>query len=121
VLQQIVQVVTPALRREDLLARYENDCFAIFPQNPDESAAVVLAQRVRRAVKYHHFAHEGVKIPVTVCIGIGVLTKKVKNALGLIKDVQAQLDRARSKGRDNINGSQSIRSILRHLAQQRVA
>ena len=121
VLQEIVKLVGPTLRRDDVFARHDNDSFMILPSNSDESAAVVLAQRVRRAVKYNNIDHKGKPIPVTISLGIGVLTAKMKNAVDLIRDVQEQLDRAKSKGQDNINGSQSIRSILRYLARQRVA
>jgi diguanylate cyclase (GGDEF)-like protein len=121
VLREVTQVVGTVLRREDVLAQYENNTFAILLHNLNESGTVVLAQRIRRAVKYHHFSHKGEKIRVTVSLGIGSLTKNMKNAMDLIREVQAHLDKARSVGHDTINGSQSIRDIFRQIGNKHVA
>jgi len=45
----------------------------------------------------------------------------MKNAMDLIGEVQACLEKARRAGRDTINGSQSIRVIYRQLANRHVA
>jgi hypothetical protein len=58
---------------------------------------------------------------VTVSLGIGSLTKNMKNAMDLIREVQAHLDKARSVGHDTINGSQSIRDIFRQIGNKHVA
>jgi diguanylate cyclase (GGDEF)-like protein len=121
VLREVTQVVGTVLRREDVLARYENNTFAILLHNLNESGTVVLAQRIRRAVKYHHFIHQGEKIRVTVSLGIGSLTKNMKNAMDLIREAQAHLDKAISAGHDTINGSQSIRAIFREIGNKHVA
>jgi len=121
VLREVTKVVSPVLRREDVLARYENNIFAILLHNLNESGTVVLAQRIRRAVKYHHFIHKGEKISVTVSLGIGNLTRNMKNAMDLVREVQTHLDKAISAGHDTINGSQSIRDIFRQIGNKHVA
>ncbi len=121
VLREVTKVVSSVLRQEDVFARYGTDTFAILLRNLSEAGTVVLAQRIRRAVKYHHFIHEGKKIRVTVSLGIDSLAKKMKNALDLIRAVQAHLDKAKSAGHDTINGSQSIRAIFRQIANKHAA
>jgi diguanylate cyclase (GGDEF)-like protein len=121
VLCEIAKIVGSVLRREDVFARYSDHTFAVLLRHLAEAAVVVLAQRIGRVVKNHHFLHEGRKIRVTVSIGIGSLTRNMKNAMDLIGDVQAFLDKARRAGRDTINGSQSMRVIFRQMASRHVA
>jgi hypothetical protein len=45
----------------------------------------------------------------------------MKNAMDMIREVQAYLDKAKSAGPDTINGSQSIRTIFRQIGNKHVA
>ena len=121
VLREVAEVVGSVLRREDIFARYDHHTFAVLLRNQEEAAVVALAQRIGRAVKFHDFSKEGKKVRVTVSLGIGSLMRNMKNAMDLISEVQAFLDKARRAGRDTINGSQSIRAIFRQMANRRVA
>jgi diguanylate cyclase (GGDEF)-like protein len=121
VLREVAKVVSSVLRREDIFARYDKHTFMVLLRNQTEAAVVVLAQRIGRVVKYHPFLHEGKKIRVTVSLGVGTLTRNMKNAMDLISEVQAYLDKARRAGRDTINGSQSMRVIFRQMANRHVA
>ncbi len=121
VLREVAKVVSAVLRREDIFARYDDHTFAVLLRNQEEAAVVALAQRIGRAVKYHAFSKEGKKVRVTVSLGIGSLTRNMKNAMDLIGDVQDFLGKARRAGRDTINGSQSIRAIFRQMANRHVA
>jgi len=120
-LREVMKIVGALLRHEDILARYINDTFVILLHNLNEAAVVVLSQRIRRIVKYHHFIHAGKRIRVTVSLGVSSLTRKMKNALDLIQEVQTCLDKAMSVGPDTINGSQSIRTIFRQIGNENVA
>jgi len=121
VLREVAKVVSSVLRREDVFARYDNHTFLVLLHNLTEAAVVVLAQRIGRVVKNHPFLHDGGKIRVTVSLGIGGLTRNMKNAMDLIGDVQGFLDKARRAGRDTINGTQSMRVIFRQMANRHVA
>jgi two-component system cell cycle response regulator len=121
VLREITTVVSSMLRREDDFARYGNETFVILLRNLSEAAVVVLAQRIRRAVKYHQFFREGEKILVTVSLGIGSLITNMKNAMDLIREVQTYLEKATSTGHDTINGHRSVRAIFRQIASRHVA
>jgi len=121
VLREVAEVVGAVLRREDIFARYDHHTFAVLLRNQEEAAVVALAQRIGRAVKFHDFSKEGKKVRVTVSLGIGSLTRNMKNAMDLVGEVQAFLDKARRAGRDTINGSHSIRAIFRQMANRHVA
>jgi diguanylate cyclase (GGDEF)-like protein len=121
VLREVAKVVSSVLRREDIFARYDEHTFSVLLRYQTEAAVVALAQRIGRVVKYHPFPHEGKKIRVTLSLGISSLTRNMKNAMDLISEVQACLEKARRAGRDTINGSQSIRVIFRQMANRHVA
>jgi diguanylate cyclase (GGDEF)-like protein len=121
VLREVTKVVSSVLHQEDFLAQYDNDTFVILLHKLNEAETVVLAQRIRRTVKYHHFILVGERIRVTISLGIGSLTTNMKNAMDLIREVQAHLDKAKSVGCDTINGSQSIRTIFRQIGNKHVA
>lgn len=121
VLREVATVVSAVLGREDVFARYEDHSFGALLCNQADAAAVVLAQRIRRAVKYHPFLHDGGRIYVTVSLGIGILAKNMKSPMDLISEVKSNLAKARRAGRDSINGSQSMRDIVRQIGNKDVA
>lgn len=121
VLREVAKVVSSVLGREDVFARYENHTFGALLRNRADMAAVVLAQRIRRSVKYHPFRHNGEKIHITVSLGIGFLAKNMKSPMDFLSEVLSNLARARRAGRDTINGSQSLRVIVRQIANKNVA
>jgi hypothetical protein len=45
----------------------------------------------------------------------------MKNAMDLMSDVQACLEKARRAGHDTINGTQSMRVVFRQMANRHVA
>jgi diguanylate cyclase (GGDEF)-like protein len=121
VLREIAKLVGSELRREDVFARYDDHTFMVLLRNQTEATVVALVQRIGRVVKFHSFSHEGRKIRVTLSLGIGSLTRKMKNAMDLMNDVHACLEKARRAGHDTVNGTQSMRVIFRQLANRHVA
>lgn len=121
VLCEVTKVISSVLHQKDFLAQYDNDILVILLHKLNEAETVVMAQRIRRSVKYHHFIHAGERIHVTVSLGIGSLTTNMKNAMDMTREVQAYLDKAKSAGPDTINGSQSIRTIFRQIGNKHVA
>jgi len=70
VLRELTQLVSEALRTEDLFARVGGEEFAILLRNTTEKRANVLAARIRRAVEVRDFFWEGVEVPVTISLGV---------------------------------------------------
>jgi len=121
VLREIARLVSSELRREDVFARYDDHTFMVLLRNQTEATIVALVQRIGRVMKFHSFSHEGKKLRVTLSLGIGSLTRKMKNAMDLMNDVQACLEKARRAGHDTINGTQSMRVVFRQMANRHVA
>jgi len=121
VLREVAKLVSSVLRREDVFARHDDHTFMVLLRNQTEATVVALVQRIGRVVKFHSFSLEGKKIRVTLSLGIGSLTRKMKNAMDLMSDVQACLEKARRAGHDTINGTQSLRVVFRQMANKHVA
>ena len=121
VLREMVEIVNGVLDRDDVFAQYEDRIFGVLLRDQNDAAAAVVAQRIRRAVKYHEFVHEGRKIPVTVSLGVGLAAKHIKNPMEFLSVTLANLARARRAGYDNINGSRHVRDVVSSLASKNVA
>ena len=121
VLREVAKVVSSVLGREDVFARHENHIFGALLRNRADAAAAVLAQRVRRSVKYHPFLHNAERIYITVSLGIGFLARNMKSPMDFLSETLSNLAKARRAGRDTINGSHSLRDIVRQSADKNVA
>lgn len=121
VLREMIEIVNGLLDRDDVFAQYENHIFGVLLRNQDDASAAAAAQRIRRAVKYHEFVHDGRKIPVTVSLGIGLVAKHVKNPMDFLSVTLANLAKARRAGHDTINGSRHLRDVVSSLTGKNVA
>jgi len=121
VLREVAKVVSSVLGREDVFARYENHIFGALLHNRADAATAVLAQRIRRSVKYHPFLHNGERIHITVSLGIGFLARNMKSPMDFLSEVLSNLAKARHAGHDTINGSKSLRDIVRQIADKNAA
>jgi two-component system cell cycle response regulator len=122
VLREVAKVVSSSvLGREDVFARYENHIFGVLLRNRADAAAAVLAQRIRRSVKYHPFVLNGERIQITASLGTGFLAKNMKTPMDFLSEALSNLAKARRAGRDTINGSRSLRAIVGDLANKNVA
>lgn len=121
VLREVARLVGAVFGREDVLARHENHVFGAILRGRDDAAVAVLAQRLRRSVKYHHFVHNGERLYVTVSIGLGSLARGAKSPMDFLSEALSNLAKARRAGRDTINGSHSLRDIVRENGSKDVA
>jgi two-component system cell cycle response regulator len=110
VLQAIVALFEDTLRAEDVLARYGGEEFAVLVRGVSRDNALVLAERLRRAVESFKVAHE--PAPLTVTVSIGVSAFPISDAAGeaapeqtgqkLIELADAALYRAKHAGRNRV-------------------
>lgn len=103
-LRVIVRALQSELRGGDVLARHGGEEFVVLLNAQDEAAACTIAERLRTAVANAEFAHDGVKIPLRVSIGIaytGVQPQEITNSLqNLIRSADAALYDAKRQGRN---------------------
>jgi diguanylate cyclase (GGDEF)-like protein len=103
VLRAISQRLSNCLRKTDLLARYGGEEFAVLlPETRGEGASII-AERIRTAMNLEPMEIEGLKIPVSVSVGVASHTsdKEVDPAI-LLKKADLALYRAKAAGRNRV-------------------
>ncbi len=72
VLIQVAQALTDSLREEDMIARVRNEEFVVGSPYTNRLTAIVLAERLRKAVEKLDISFEGNHIAVTASIGVAL-------------------------------------------------
>lgn len=85
VIAEVGRLLARQTRQEDLLVRYGGDEFVALLRNADRAAALVAAERMRRAVEQHRFlAREGFDLKLTVCVGVATWPEDADDAATLL-------------------------------------
>lgn len=96
--------MAPALRPEDVLARYGGEEFALLLPGLAAAGAREVAERIREAVAATPFVASGVRIPVTVSIGLAEAVASTPNAAALVEQADGHLYAAKRGGRNRVAG-----------------
>jgi diguanylate cyclase (GGDEF)-like protein len=100
VLCWVGQVLTAALRPQDLLARYGGEEFAVLLPGFDTASAVAIAERLRRAVADAPQDADAKPLP-PMTVSIGVSTRRAYETLpDLLRRADEALYRAKEEGRN---------------------
>ncbi len=103
VLQKLAQVVLTVVRAEDVVARYGGEELALILRQSPEDAANRCAERIRSEVAKTDFSHNGVRMPVTVSVGVATtLDKAANSASDLVSIADGYLYRAKRSGRNRV-------------------
>lgn len=79
VLREMAAVIgTKLIRLDDYFARYGGEEFVVLLFGSNLTQAIEIGERLRATIEGHQFAYQGVKIPVT--ISVGVATKEAEMA-----------------------------------------
>ena len=105
VLQQLSMVLSTAIREGDTLARIGGEEFVVASPYTNRLAAIVLSERLRKAVENSEFVFEGNRIPVTISLGIASLNKGGDDVDKLLAIADSRLYLAKQKGRNRICAS----------------
>jgi diguanylate cyclase (GGDEF)-like protein len=100
VLKQLVDVVTPQLRPGDLFARIGGEEFALLLPGSDRENSLAVAERVGRAVAAAQIEGGGLRIPVTLSLGVCALADEDKDIGPLLSRADHALYRAKAAGRN---------------------
>jgi two-component system cell cycle response regulator len=104
VLRRLVAVVSEAVRREECLARYGGDEFAIVMPETELEGARIVAERTRGRVETTEFTWAGARLPVTLSAGLRVLGPELVDPEELIAEADARLYEAKAAGRNRVAG-----------------
>jgi diguanylate cyclase (GGDEF)-like protein len=110
ILKELASLVKQALRAEDVFARYGETAFVVLAREITDAGALVLAQRLRRAIKSHNFAFQKTRIPVTISIGMATGSDKAKKPAKLIQIAEKYLRRAQAA--KNSIGGRAVKALV---------
>lgn len=101
VLQGLARITSATLRKEDLLARWGGEEFAVLLRDTTVPQAQACAERLRVAVERHAFVHQGSTIPFTISLGVAVVVPtKATSATQLFELADRCLYVAKGRGRN---------------------
>jgi two-component system cell cycle response regulator len=104
VLKHLATVIKSRIRREDILARYGGEEFAIILPEIDHHNAMQFGDKIRRISERTPFKFEDTDIPVTVSVGVSVLTSEAQDAAAFVKSADDNLYAAKAAGRNQVVG-----------------
>jgi diguanylate cyclase (GGDEF)-like protein len=103
VLKEVARRLIPRVRREDLLARYGGEEFACVLPDTTRSGGHIFAEAIRIIVEREPVAYQAVKIPVTVSLGVAMLSvDEPASATDLIRRADEKLYEAKRQGRNRV-------------------
>ncbi len=102
-LQRVADVVRSALRREDMVARFGGEEFAVLLPEVPGPGAVVVAGRIRTAVEQEPLAAAGTAVAVTVSAGVAARLDEGPESVGkLLERAEEALALAKRRGRNRV-------------------
>ncbi len=113
VLQQLANVLSTAIREGDSLARIGGEEFVVASPYTNRLAAIVLSERLRKAVEDAEFMFEGNRIPVTISLGVASMNKGDDDVDKLLAVADSRLYLAKQKGRNRICASDKTGKVDR--------
>src|SRR6185503_11249199 len=108
-LRHVARVVLQALRKGDLPARYGGEEFAAILPATDESGALKLAERVRKALEAGQTVFEGARIAVTASFGTAVWPADGQEIDSLVAAADRALYAAKEAGRNRVVAASALR------------
>jgi two-component system, cell cycle response regulator len=102
-LTRLCRLIAPELPSGSMFARYGGEEFIVVLPRLETRGAVALAERLRALVAEHPFEFEGVKLQVTISLGVvGLREGKAGTAKELLRQVDELVYRAKHNGRNRV-------------------
>ena len=104
VLRELATLIAGHIRREDIFARYGGEEFSLILPEIDEPHALPVCEKIRRLVEQQTFQFAGVRIPVTISLGLCCLGPELVDVspTDLIAVADAKLYEAKQGGRNRV-------------------
>ncbi len=100
VLQQLAGRLGAVLREQDLLARIGGEEFAVLLPGMDAAQALDAAERLRRAVCDHALRCQGLRLQLSVSIGVALIASAHDDIDGALARADEAMYRAKQAGRN---------------------
>ena len=102
VLGQIARVVEKVCRKNDVVFRYGGEEFCVVCPSTGLADAVLLGERIVRAVREGRYGQIGARFPVTLSVGVAVQTADMADRDDLLARADRALYHAKANGRDRV-------------------
>jgi diguanylate cyclase (GGDEF)-like protein len=102
VLMETARRIAASTRDNDLTFRYGGEEFAVLLPSTDAEGARPVAERIRGAIEAHVFETEGLRLRLTISIGVSSCPKTAANSKDLLLAVDKALYRAKAAGKNRI-------------------
>jgi diguanylate cyclase (GGDEF)-like protein len=99
VLKSVTHVLQNCIRSSDILFRAGGEEFIVVLSNTGKKGALLLAERIRKAVEKYEFTYNDTSIPVTVSVGVSCY-EKGDNSESLYEKTDHALYQAKEAGRN---------------------
>ena len=121
VLQMLAGRVKAVLRRPDVLARVGGEEFVVLAPLADLDDACALAERIRDAVARHAMRINGLRLDVTLSIGVSLVQPGRMAIDNALSRADAAMYRAKRAGRNRVEhrAEQSVEHPVEHRAAPR--
>jgi len=98
VLQQFAGILLHNTRKDDIIARWGGEEFAIILPDTEREVAYKIANRIRTVVEEHIFSYQGISCRITISMGLGSTKKELNfGTEQFIKIVDEALYKAKEK------------------------
>jgi len=102
VLKILTQRVRNGLKQGTIVARYSDEEFVVTLPNVRHGTAVKLAEQAQKKVKDAPFATRGLRLDVSISVGVASKTNSSKTLPDVVSNAQNALSRAKAAGRNKL-------------------
>jgi diguanylate cyclase (GGDEF)-like protein len=102
VLKETASIVKQMIHEEIVFARYGGEEFALLMPETTLDEAVKLAESIRRHIEKHPFVFDGIRLSVTISMGVSTATAHMTSAEEFIKSADEKLYVAKRRGRNQV-------------------
>ena len=102
VLKELASVVQTRIRRDEVFARYGGEEFSLVLPETSLAGARALSETLREKVAEHRFVFQGETIPISISLGVALLSEDDRVATDIIARADEKLYEAKRGGRNRV-------------------
>ncbi len=107
VLEEVAKIIKACTRNVDTAARYGGEEFVVMLNNTPPSAAMAVAERIRRSIEEKSIVYDGKKINVTISIGVSSYNFDLESAKAIVDRADKALYESKQNGRNRVTLSKN--------------
>ena len=107
VLEEVAKIIKSCTRNADTAARYGGEEFVVMLNNTSASAAMAVAERIRKSIEEKSIMYDGKKINVTISIGVSSYNFDLESAKSIVERADKALYESKQNGRNRVTLSKN--------------